>query len=201
MHSRKITLPILAVLILGLAVASFGQSVVKRQSLLQAPHPQLGYYDATTGAFTPLKPAADPDATSTLSTVTGEFTFTITITVKSTFPKNGIVGCDAHVSTGDITTGLTYGETGAALATGSGSSWKCTINIPYSWSLTTTTLTEDEVTLDYDVSIDEVVQGTATNGTVTAADVIPDRASGHNLGTIKLPASGATTTETISATL
>jgi hypothetical protein len=202
MQIRKLTLPILVVLVLGLAASSFGQSVIKKQSLFQSPHPQLGYYDPTTGAFTPLKPAvADPEATSTTSTVTGEFVFTITITVKSTFPKNGIVGCSAHLVTEDVTTGLSYGETGSVLATGSGTSWTCKITIPYSWILTTATLGDDEVELDYDASISEVIQGTATNGTSTAVDVIPARDSGHGLGTIKLPASGATTTETIAVTL
>jgi hypothetical protein len=194
----KATLSLL-VLILGLAPISIGQSTSRKQSLFQPPRRELGYYDRSTGAFTPLQPEAEDAEAPAITPTTGTFVFTITITVKSTFPKNGIVGCGANAIVTDTTTGLSYGESASALATGSGTSWKCTVKIPYSWLLSSPTT--DMVVLDYDVSIVEGVQGTATNGSDTAVEVIPARDSSHGLAPFKVPANGATTTETISVTL
>jgi len=201
MQIRKVTLPILVVLVLGLAASAFGQ-FAKTQSPFKTQHRELGYYDRTTGAFTPVKPEATDNAEpATTATVTGEFEFTINITLKSTLPKNGIVGCDADAYITDPVTELSYAETGAAVATGSGSTWTCKVTIPYSWILTSPITAADVVGLDYDATLIEGYEATATNGTGTVVEGIPLRSSGHDLGTIKLPASGATTTETIAVTL
>jgi hypothetical protein len=200
MQSKKMILPILVVLALGLAPSAFGQ-FAKTQSPFRPPQRELGYYDRATGAFTPLQPAAeDAEAAATTTNVTGEFVFNLTISLKSTLPKNAVIGCDAMVLVDDAITGLSYDEQGSAVATGSGSTWTCTIKIPYSWTLTTPT-TADMVSMSYDASMVEGYQATATNGSATIVEGIPLRSSGHGLGSIKLPASGATTTETISVTL
>jgi len=200
MQMRKVTLLLLAVVVVGLAASAFGQ-FAKTQSPFKAQHRELGYYDRQTGAFTPVKAEATGDAESAATaTVTGEFEFTITITLKTAVPKNGIVGCDADAAITDPVTELSYGESGSAVATVSGTTATCKVNIPYSWILGTPT-TADMVYLDYDATLIEGYEATATNGTGTIVEGIPLRTTSHDLTPIKLPASGATTTEAIAATL
>jgi len=198
MQSRKMILPILVVLALGLTPFAFGQ-FAKTQSPFQAPHRELGYYDRATGAFTPLHAPAEDVLPEATTPTTGEFEFDITITVKDTIPKNTVFGCDARVTVTDVTSTLNYSEEGSAVATGTGTTRTCTIKIFYSWLLLSPTL--DSVTLSYDASMIEGYEATATNGSASIVEAVPLRNTGHDLTTIKTPANGATTTETISATL
>ncbi len=92
----------------------------------------LGYLDAQTGAFRPVpqvgKNSAGPAA---LSTVTGHIQIKFVILAKS--PAISRVECSSFTTVVD--TARVYEESATALATGSGGSWLCTVNVPYSWSL------------------------------------------------------------------
>jgi len=192
MQSRKMILLILALVVLACEIApsAFGQ-FAKNQSPFRSSHRELGFYDRTTGAFTPLQAASEDAEPAATTTAAGEFVFTITITVKSTVPKNAVIGCDASVATADALTGLYYDEHGSAVATGSGGTRTCVVTIPYSWILTTPT-TSDSVTMAYDVTLIERYEATATNGTATIVEGIPLRSTGHDLTTIKLPTASST---------
>ena len=94
----------------------------------------LGYLDPRTGAFRPVPPAAEDDASLPAATVVaGTVTLTITITVKTPGLTN--FNCNAEVSVLDGTT-TRFFESGAVAATGTGSTRTCKLSIPYSWSLT-----------------------------------------------------------------
>ena len=200
MQSRKLLLPILALVILalGLAPSAFSQ-IAKTQSPFKAPHRDLGFYDRTTGAFTPLEVASEEVEPAVTTTASGEFIFNFTITLKSAVPTNAVIGCDANVEVADLTTGLSYGEQGSSIATGTGTTRTCTVKIFYSWTLTSPD-TADMVSMSYDASMIKGYEATASNGTGTIVEPIGVRSSGHDLPTIKLP-TAATTTETISVTL
>jgi len=84
-----------------------------------------------------------------------------------------------------FTVGTSVVEAAATVATRSGSKAACTVTIPYSWSLTTAGA--DSVTLGTTI--------TAYSGTTLL------RESMVSLPTIKVPATGSTTNQTIGATI
>lgn len=194
MRIRRTTLLFLVVLVVGLAPLAFGQFAP--HSTLS--HPELGFYDRETGAFTPLQPVAqDAEALPPVAPTTGDFVFNITITLKSAIPKNGVIGCSAKANVNE-SSGFSSTESGFGLATGSGTTRTCSVTIPYSWLLTSAS--SDSVFLNYEAFIGEGVQINATNGTGNLVE-ITGRDSKQTLAPIKVPANGATTTETISMTL
>ena len=132
MQVRKMILS-LAVLGLGLAPLSFGQFASQARSQNRV----LGYYNRTTGAFEPLHPAAEVDA-ATATTETGELIVKYTITVKSTIPKNGVIGCSATAAVGDAAGDREERATGVATLV-SGTTYTCSAIIHYSWLLDTPT--------------------------------------------------------------
>jgi hypothetical protein len=193
MHFRKTVLS-LAVLGLGLAPFAFGQLASPARPSSQRV---LGYFDPASGVFEPIRPAAaeiDPAA----STETGTLVVKYTITVKSTIPKNGVIGCTAGASTGDVAG--EYDESASAIATGSGSSYTCSAIIHYSWLLNTPTT--DQVLLSGSVTMVYGYQATASNGTSVVVQPIDARASSHYIPPLKsVPANGLTTTINVSVTL
>jgi hypothetical protein len=193
-NSRRIV-PLLALLLLGLAPFGFGQL----GSQPRTSHRSLGYYDPATGAFEPLHPDVDLEATPVTPT-TGTLVFKFTITVDSTIPKNGVVGCSADASVSDAS-GFSANEQGEAVGTHvSGNTYSCTVTIHYSWLLTSPTT--DKVFLDWSSSLLYGYQVTASNGTSTVVQPVDERTSSQPLSTLpKVPANGATTTETINITL
>ena len=158
-----------------------------------AAHGIRGYLDPQTGAFHALaQPAADAEP-PTVTTFTGKFVFKFTITVDATIAATAKIACSASAAVDDNLTGGApsfISEAAVALATRSGSTATCTVNIPYSWNLTTAST--DTVTLGYSIIAPIEV------AVVTGA--LPSRTSSANLASIKVPANGATTTETITAT-
>ncbi len=187
------TLLSLAVLGVGLAPLSFGQLASQRPSGQRV----LGYFDPTTGVFQPLRPAAEPD-TATASTETGELIVKFTITVKSTIPKNGVIGCSASASAGDAAG--SHEERATGVATGSGTSYTCEAIIHYSWLLDTPTT--DSVGLSGSVTVDYGYQLTAFNGSDAVVEPIEARGSSPSIPSLKaVPANGATTTVEVSVTL
>jgi hypothetical protein len=196
MQLRKLT--VLSLLIVGLAVAplSFGQLADKAQT--QTPRHVLGYYDPAAGTFSPVhQPAADFDP-ATATTETGDLIVKFTITVKSTIPANGVVGCTATASTGDAAGD--YEERASGVATlVKGATYSCSAIIHYSWLLDTPT--SDKISFTGTASIDYGYQLTAYNGSGTVVEPIESRGSTPSITAISVPASGATTTVDVSVTL
>jgi hypothetical protein len=152
-----------------------------------------GYLDPRSGIFHPFarmtEADVEPQATKTF---TGKFVFNYTITVDATIAATAKIACSASAVVEDNVTGGSPNiieEEASALATRSGSTATCTVNIPYSWNLATSTT--DMVTLGYTI---------AAPAEATATTALPSRFSSQSLPAIKIPVTGATTTETIAAT-
>jgi hypothetical protein len=129
---------------------------------------------------------------------TGTLVFNFTITASSAVPRNGVVVCNANASVNE-SSGQSVLQKATGIATLSGGKWLCKASMPYSWALATAT--SDKVFLNYSVEIDYGLQVTATNGTTTVAVPISLDKVNANLGPISVPLNGATTTETVSATI
>jgi len=151
----------------------------------------LGYLDPHTGAFRPIAPAAEDagDLLPTTAVFTGTINLTINVTIKSatllTTTPATTVACSMEVFLEDnISSGSPrlISESNTVLATGSGSTWKCTLSIPYSWALATAST--DSFTASYFV--------TGNKATITG---VPNRTSTLSpYATTKVPSTGTTTT-------
>jgi len=150
----------------------------------QSIHGNLPHHNLTTGRFTIERDSVDPETTFT--TYTGEIVFKLTVTIKSSISTSTAIYClgDADVSD---TSGVYHDEEAVVVAARSGSSATCTVTVPYSWALSDAS--SDAVSLEY-----SVIAGNATTEQF-------DRASDHGLVSIKVPANGATTTETEAVTI
>ena len=183
----------MAVLGLGLAQFAFGQVANPRPS-----QRVLGYFDPATGVFRPLHSTAEVDPV-TASTETGELIVKFTITVKSTIPKNGVIGCSTTADTGDAAGDYEERATGVATIV-SGSTYTCSAIIHYSWLLDTPTT--DIVTLSVGTTIEYGYQATAFNGSDTVVEPIEARGHSTSIPELKsVPANGATTTIDVNVTL
>jgi len=195
---KRKTLTLLAVVVLGLVSSGFAQLAAHSPSSTR----QLGYFDHTTGVFTPLKDAArDSDAAVTTTTVTGTLVFKFTITAKSGVPKNGVVTCEADVEVSGDTSGFTSPEHASGVATlVSGTTYDCTATINYSWPLASAST--DKISYTTTAAIEYGYEVTATNGAATVVVPAAERSNTRgSLTSIAVPASGTTTTEDISDTL
>jgi len=126
-------------------------------------------------------------------TFTGKLVFSFTITVTSSLPASDTIACEASAEVDDLGAngqGPVISETAAVAAT-RGSTTTCTVTIPYSWSLINSTT--DMVQLSY------IITAPAASSAGTTG--LPFRASSKSFSSIKVPATGATTTETIKATI
>lgn len=129
---RVIPLLALSVLTLGLTPAATAHA---QSTSTSTPHKKvLGYQDPETGTFQPLVRVL-PD-TST-SPTTGTVELTLTISLKTALPKGGTVVCEASLSAVSENlsnfTIIDWDEEGYSVATVSGSTATCTVNVPYSW--------------------------------------------------------------------
>jgi hypothetical protein len=157
-----------------------------------ATHGILGYLDPKTGAFHLLPALQDSEPPAT-TTVTGKIVANFTITVDSTVASTAKIGCEFEATLVDVTTGNTLLETAASAVTrGSGTTVTCTATIPYSWTLGSAST--DKVSLSWGIVSPVTTSASAPSG-------FPFRLSQHSMGTISVPANGATTTETIAATI
>jgi hypothetical protein len=176
---------LLCVCCLGIAVpTAWGQAASS-----QAATGILGYLDTHTGAFRPVPPAVEDDASLPAATVVGgTVTVTITITVKTAGLTN--FKCIASVSAFDgAATGspTIFDESNTVAATGTGSTRTCKLSIPYSWSLTSQAT--DTMSTSY------TVLGS------TGATGLPQRTSDRSpLDSRKVPANGAITALTAAVT-
>lgn len=184
MSHKLLTLAVLCACFLGMNATLWGQNAA-------AAHGILGYLDPQTGVFHTLPgPAtqdAEPPATSVFA---GKFVVNFTITVSSTLATSVKIACGVTASLQDTATLNFITENAMVVATRAGSTATCTVTIPYSWTLGSATT--DRVMLSYQISAP--VEATATT-------ILPSRTSLQSIGTIAVPANGATTTETVTATI
>jgi len=108
----------------------------------------IGYLDPRTGIFhsIPLPDLQEADVPPP-ATFGGKFVFNFTITVSSTLASTAKILCEASASTEDAATLNFITETASVTATRSGSTATCTVTIPYSWNLSSSTT--DKVSLTY----------------------------------------------------
>jgi hypothetical protein len=147
------------------------------------------------GASNQVRPVDDASIIAAAAvTFTGKLVFSISITIQSTLPTTDAIACEGAASLDDVGaagSGQLIEEIAAVQATRSGSTATCTVTIPYSWALLNSAT--DQVQLTYTISV-------PSNGVVGATG-LPARVSTKGFASIKVPATGATTTETIKATI
>lgn len=117
----------------------------------------FGFQDSRTGTFHPFVSTPDiADATVATTTYSGTIETTVTITLKTALPKGGTIACTVGATaissseTTEAAVGITQSAT--SLATVSGSTATCKVNIPYNWVLfTPSTTVINELTGSLDV--------------------------------------------------
>jgi hypothetical protein len=189
--NQEISVNISKIMLALACLAGITQSARSQNAENAATHGILGYLDARTGAFKPIvQPTTVEDeqaaAAAAISPTTGKFVFNFTINVVSSLPTNEVIVCSATANVFDITSVTTITEEASVLASRSGSKATCTVTIPYSWPLSTAS--QDKVGLGFSVA------ASSTTGVL-------GRLSNHSLPSIKVPSSGATTTQTLNATI
>jgi hypothetical protein len=176
------------VCLFGLTQPTRGQDTEGSQKTAGPAQPGIpGYLDPRTGAFKPMaKVPLDESEIESVTATAGDFKVTFTITVKSSLPSTAVVSCTFSASTLEISSGLSMDDSMTVAATGTGSSRTCTLNMFYSWPLSSPS--SDTVTLSYVISAVGTGSGTL------------DRTSTQTLPSIKGAPSG-TTTKTVTATI
>jgi hypothetical protein len=172
---------------LGMNASLWGQNSA-------ATHGIRGYLDPQTGAFhTMPHPELEEGALPpVLTTFTGKFVVTFTITVNSVIASTTKIGCQVDASLDDIAVGNFISESAAnAVVRGSTTTVTCKATIPYSWALASAA--QDSVSMSYTITSPVAVS--------TAAAEFPLRISSQSLPTIKVPASGTTTSIAVAATI
>jgi hypothetical protein len=126
---------------------------------------------------------------------TGKIVVNFSIAVDASISSTANIACQAsaEVSDGPASAKNLIHETATVLATRSGSTATCTVNIPYSWNLVTATT--DKVVLGYQITAPvEVPTGSVTS-------TLPARVSEQpRYAAIPVPISGSTTTEDLTVT-
>lgn len=186
MSQKILTLVLICACVLAITIPLTAQDASSTRGI-------LGYLDPKTGTFHILPvPNAQDGAPPPTSTVTGKIVANFTITVDSTIASTAKIGCNISASVLDVTTGNSIiEEAGSAVTRGTGATVTCTATIPYSWTLGAAST--DKVNLSYTIQSPVAV----TSGSA----LFPNRLSSQSLGTISVPATGTTTTETIAATI
>jgi hypothetical protein len=181
---------------LGFAFLAFSQISLGQSSARPGFQGIPGYFDPTSGAFTPISQplvaaglsAAAAAAAATPST--GKFVVNFTIAIKSSIPTTYPISCSVNTSTHEFDASynaLLFLESASVVAIRSSATLAtCSVTIPYSWTLLSPAT--DKVTLDYSISA-----FTSTG--------IQTRSSTSNIGIIPVPANTVTTTKTVSAVL
>lgn len=154
----------------------------------------FGYQDSS-GTFHAMGRAV-PDATTTAATA-GTIQVTLNITVKSTFPAGTVrsIGCavDVDVMAMSTTAAITnYMEAAYVNATGSGTTYSCTMKIPYSWILPSSAMQKSLVG-SYTVHVN--------NTALSAGPAVLRLSQGDFLSTSTIPANGSTSTYTVAVTI
>ena len=150
-----------------------------------------GYFNPKTHTFTARTLSKNVSDAAT-STYAGTLKYVYTVKLDTAVPSGDELVCEAGANVEDSGTGNFYEEIAEGKATVSGSTASCTVNIPYSWALSTAS--SDMVDVSYELST--VPVSPTSNG----AEVLA-REHESSLSPIKIPTTGATTTITISATI
>jgi hypothetical protein len=134
-------------LVAAIALGTLGGSVLAPAQTANRPHSTkvFGYQDSRTGTFHPLGSAADlTDPAVATTTFAGTIEATVTITLKTALPTGGQVACTlgADASSSGSSGEVAYQELATHLATVSGSTATCKVNIPFSWVLFTASTTQ-----------------------------------------------------------
>jgi hypothetical protein len=118
---------------LGLALSLSSAACAQSDETAVSQSPLHGHRDPKTGVFHPDN-AVVPEPAA-VSPITGTFSVTLHITLKTAVPSGDKVGCSADVLADDTTTSgdTSYTEEVSALATVSGSTATCVMTIPFSW--------------------------------------------------------------------
>jgi hypothetical protein len=180
-------LGVYALVILALPVAS-------QEGAATGAHGIYGHWDPTTGIFKPAhqvpldNASANGEAMPPTSTYTGKFVVNFTVTISSAIPTGDTIGCNVSVTLVDTAGDTT--DSMAVSATRSGSTATCSVTIPYSWQVTSTT---DPVYVSYDIS--------APPQPLVSTSSFPRRYTTHPISKITVPLNGATTTYTITTTI
>jgi hypothetical protein len=178
---------VLSVCLFALTSPAWAQEEASQDALTtksSSSHGILGYLDAKTGTFRPMVQAEEPSPALSFSTFSGTIEYKITVTIKSSIATSTPITCSGSASTFDATSSVSHEEEATVTATRSGSSATCTVLIPYAWALASAS--SDTVSLGY---------------TITAGSTAVARVSSHSLVSIKVPANGATTIETVAVTI
>jgi len=191
-------LSIAALAAVSVCALSAGSTAAIAQTNSHVNKPVLGYQDPETGLFKPLEKAV-PEATT--APVTGTIELVMTITLKTPVPTGGKVACGSSVSASSIslTTAqvTTYEESASVLATVSGATATCTVNIPYSWLIPPTSSTvQNSLVGSYTA---EIVGPSST--TVVLTSPFARLSSSEFLTSKTIPASGTTSKFTVAVTL
>lgn len=190
MSHKLSTFCLLGICVLGMNLTLWGQGQAEKSAATRGIR---GYLDPQTGVFhaTPrpeLQEGADPLAATT---VAGKIVVNFTITVDSTIAATTKIGCDVEADVDDATAGFITEQAGKAVVRGSAATVACSVSIPYTWKLGS--MATDMISISYTI--------TSPVAVATAAAEYPIRISSQTIGTIKVPVSGTTTTETVAATI
>ncbi len=134
-------------LVAAIALVTLSGSIQPLAQTANRPHSTkvFGFQDSRTGTFHPLGNSVEiADPTASTTTFAGTVEATVTITLKTALPTGGQVACTVEA---DAVSSGTSGEAGydelaTKLATVSGSTATCKVNIPFSWLLFTASATQ-----------------------------------------------------------
>ena len=183
----------------GVVVAALGTALVAGISVSAqtstTPHKKVfGYQDPQTGLFHPSNGIA-PDAA--VAPATGTLELVLTITLKTPLTKGGSVLCSADVVAESENTNTyqasSFEDEATSVATVSGSTATCTVNIPYSWPVPAASSTVENT-----VSGSYVIEMTGAAGTVNA---LPRYSSAPFVTLTKVPSTGTVSKYTVAAVI
>jgi len=176
-------------------------TLVSGTALLQAQAPDsqtskkiFGYQDPATGTFHALPMSAPAENAST--TLAGTLKVTLNITVKSSWPANStrqfVCGADFVEDSVSAAGSSTYSEAAYRYPTATAGGWTCTLTIPYSWLIPSTSI-QNTLLGTYSVEVE--------NSTTTAGPPLLRLATGPVVSLSTLPANGVTTSYVIAVTI
>jgi hypothetical protein len=167
--------------VLGIAANCFGQDAAVETKKTPGI---LGYLDPKTGSFRPVQTQDKaPSAPGSGTQVTGTVVFTVTATLNPAIPAGAKIECSAKASVGSEPSLSSNSHQAQVMARRSGKTATCTVNIPYTWTLTSPS--GDTLQMDVDMTALIGTSGTLPNSDAVWSDSL----------WIPLPPSGSTTTE------
>jgi hypothetical protein len=156
-----------------------------------ADHQAPGLPDPAAGATAAQVQAFDVESVAA-STVGGTLVVNLTVTIKSAIPLTTPILCsvNAYLAEASVTGTNTIAEAATVAATRAGAKATCRVSLPYSWTVLSSATAR--------VSLNALVSATKTGAPQTG---LLNRSSSFTLGSIAVPANGATTTISANATL